>query len=499
MDIKKTEMPEAPMPRIAPAQLPKSENEPLPSDTFDPSHMTLPSKPPIADGELPEDETRLHRHPEISAASGKDSKKTMQGSGGVIPVLEEMPGQAGSPGPAPAGGPALKPQTPLYELESGGPGAEALHIVQEMLCFSGIKPAALATLTRDLTALPLHILRQLKEDGLDIVVLKEGQSLADTPILPAIKPEQYRALAEKGRKIFEEVALEEAAVTEQEKKSSIKDGNEDPFHLGMIEYWESQRLQQKLQERFIQENIGFSAVASREPLSLRDLAQSHKVEQESYREWEETLRTINEGFVDISDGMITARKGVILIPYTYYKGRPVSETTLNSYKHYDSKYVKDSLGLHLWEDRMVVLHEDYVTDPGLEVGHYRIVLHEVGHAIDHSMERMPGIGDRHAARVKDLYERDKRDLASGGQNRFISPRAMDNSREYFAEAVEAYMTVMMGDSQEYYKGANNHDDLKRINPEIFAVVDEIMKTDFTSRQSLANAAGLNITLSMSWE
>lgn len=389
-----------------------------------------------------------------------------------------------------------KPLTPLYEIESGGATEEAIHIVQSMLEFNGIKPQALSTVTRDLTALPLPILRLLKSDGLSIAIIREGQSLADTPLIPAAKPDEYRKLADRGRAIFREAADAEAKITENEVKKAVEEGNEDPFHLEMIRYWESDRLKKQLEESLIKENIGFSVIASREPQDLRSIAAARNVPDEDYGQWEATFRLMNEGYIDIADGMVSAKKGVMLIPYTYYNGRPVSEVSLQSYRHYDSKYVKDSLGLHIPDEKLVVLHDDYVTDPAQEVGHYRIVLHEVGHAIDHAIERLPGKGEKHAERIRALYERDKKDLASGGANRFVSPRATDNVREYFAEAVESYMTVKMGDENDYYKSANCHDDLKRINPELFAVLDEIMKSDISHHELPLNPVSLSISLSM---
>jgi hypothetical protein len=80
--------------------------------------------------------------------------------------------------------------------------------------------------------------------------------------------------------------------------------------------------------------------------------------------------------------------------------------------------------------------------------------------------------------MNDLYARDLRELKSGGPNRFVSPRAMDNVREYFAEAVESYLTVCTGDEHEYYKTANNRDELRRLNPELFSYVESLMNTAF---------------------
>lgn len=356
---------------------------------------------------------------------------------------------------------------------------EARELARSLILASGLSPSVEATLVRDLSSFPMPVLRLLKADELDVVVVKEGQSLADTPLLPSVKPGEYQALAEKGKAVFDAVAAEEAAVTQKEMDEARAAGNDDPFHLGMVQYWEASRLEKSLAERLVKENLGFSVHTAREPVNLRELASRYGAEgDESFAEWEKTLRLVNDGRVTFQDGLAQAGQGVILIPYTYYRGRPVSHTTLKSLQHYDSQEIKNALGIHLWEDRLVLLHEEYAADPGKEVGHYRIVLHETGHALDHAIERLPDRGARHRKIVDDLYARDRDELKRGGANRFISPRAMDSVREYFAEAVESYMTVKVGDDHEYYKGGDNHVDLQRLNPDLFAYIDEVMRTDF---------------------
>jgi len=55
---------------------------------------------------------------------------------------------------------------------------------------------------------------------------------------------------------------------------------------------------------------------------------------------------------------------------------------------------------------------------------------------------------------------------------------MDSVREYFAEAIESYLTVSMGDQHEFYKPDDNHFHLKKMNPGLFNYIDKIMKTEF---------------------
>jgi len=371
-----------------------------------------------------------------------------------------------------------KPSTPLYEIFPGSSKEEAKKIAESMICEGGLDPRVKATIIRDLCAFPMPVLRLLKNDQLDIVVVKEGQSLADTNFLTVIKPEEYQTLAEKGKVLFSDVVKIEAANTEKEIEEEKKKGNDDPFHIEMIRYWASERIKTSLSEKLIKENLGFTVIDTRDPVNLKEFAEKHNVDEENYEDWEKTLKMINGDQIEINNGMIEPKNGVFLSPYTYYKGQPVSETTLKSLKDYNSKNIKDALGIHLWQDRLVLLHEEYAGDPAKEVGHYRIVLHECGHALDHCIERIAGKEEEHRKFVDNLYQKDKDELKKTGKNNFISPRAMDNVREYFAEAVESYLTVSMGDSQEYYKPDDNHNQLKKLNPDLFAYIDSIMKTEF---------------------
>ena len=172
----------------------------------------------------------------------------------------------------------------------------------------------------------------------------------------------------------------------------------------------------------------------------------------------------------------TPGQGIILIPYAYYRGRAVSEVTLKQALDFKAQRAKDAMGIHNSEERMITLYEDYLFDPAPEAGHHRVAIHETGHALDHALERVtnvPGLGAEHRARVDAFYQRDKQALKEKGVDHFTSDRAKDSVREYFAEAVEAYLTVDMQDGQEFYKPHNNREQLQKRNPELFQYVDWI--------------------------
>ncbi len=427
--------------------------------------LSIPSEnhPAFKNLSLIKTEKEIEENQPLSRKEETEETGIMEGPGGTLLQFEDT----------------KKPVGPLREIVPGQNIEEAKKIAEGMICEGGLRAEVKETILRDLTAFPLPILRLLKNDKLDIAVVKEEQSLADTSFLTVIKPEEYQSLAQKGKAVFDEVVTTEAKNTEKEIEEEKKKGNTDEFHLAMIKYWEGDRISETLSNKLIGANLGFTPVKTTDPINIKSLAEKNQVEDKDYKEWVDTLKMINGDHIEIENDMIKPGHGVFITPYTYYKGQPVSETTLKSLKNYDSQKIKNALGIHLWQDRLVILHEDYAADPGKEVGHYRIILHECGHALDHAIERIPGTtGEEHRKTVNEFFRKDMEEFKKTGKNNFISPRAMDSVREYFAEAVESYLTVKIGDEQDHYKADDNHIQLKTLNKELYDYIDKIMRTDF---------------------
>lgn len=379
------------------------------------------------------------------------------------------PAAAGLPAPSdrferaePA--PALMPR-PLVQVNPAGTEAEVREAA-EALVVSGA--ATRDTLIRDLSAFPLPVLRLLESQGVRVALLRKGESLADTPILRPTTPERYRAHLAVAKGVLDQVTAEEAAVTEAELRA---EGTADSFKTDMLRYWEGKRIADRLGPAFQRAHVGFGVLATTEPVDLDTLAAQQRVPAESRADWEGALRAVNGEHVRFDGGLASPRHRVLVLPHTYHKGTPVAKPVLDSLRRVDTDYVQKSLGLHMPEDRLVVLHEELVADPAPELGHYRIALHEVGHAVDHALDRT--VGARHRDRVDALFAEDKALLDRGGANRFLSPRAMDNAREYFAEAIEAYLTTSLGDADDGFRTSGNHENLRRLRPELFEYLQEL--------------------------
>ena len=61
---------------------------------------------------------------------------------------------------------------------------------------------------------------------------------------------------------------------------------------------------------------------------------------------------------------------------------------------------------------------------------------------------------------------------------FTTERASENVREYFAEAVEAYLTFPKNDDGEIFRTGNSNPGLQQKNPELFNYLVKIFHTDF---------------------
>ncbi|MEW6282936.1 MAG: zinc-dependent peptidase [Candidatus Eremiobacterota bacterium] len=335
-------------------------------------------------------------------------------------------------------------------------------------------------LLRDLSAFPVPLLRLLARDDLLVVAVRSGQTLADTPRLPTVDRATYRRHTTVARQVVGEAVKDQAAARNARIQERVARGEDRVYVEAMETYWEARGLQELLSARLLEREIGFAVEQRREPFDLEQLSRSRGIPEEHRQDWEAFFRELNADLIHFQGQQATPLHGVALIPYAYHAGRPVSEVTLKQALELKAQRYKDAMGSHNWEERMVVLYEDYLADPAPEAGHHRVAIHEVGHALDHALERVigyPELGNTHRKRVDRLY---REDLAhfKAGDDRFTSHRARDSVREYFAEAVEAYLTIPMQDGQDYYKPTNNREDLQRLNPHLFAYLDWIFHLEF---------------------
>ncbi len=382
----------------------------------------------------------------------------------------------------------FSPSNCLHRLEVSEDKAEEKRLLDQIIQVPNLAPDAAAVLRRDLEAFPVPLLRLLAADDLLVVGMRAGQTLADTPRLPTVKPAEYRGHVQLARTLTDECLSRQGDQKAQRIQERVTAG-EDPVYVEAMEnHWWARSLQEDLSQRLVGAGIGFSVEIMRDPFSVAGLAAQRQVGPDDLAEWSETFAQLNEGLISEQGGRVTATQGIVLIPYAYYLGRAVSEVTLKQALEYKAQRARDAMGIHNYEERMITLYEDYLRDPAPEAGHHRVAIHETGHALDHALERVlsiPGLGAEHRATVDRLYAEDLQ-LLKQGQDRFTSARAKDNVREYFAEAVESYLTVPMDDGQDFYKPTNNRIELQRLNPALYAYLDRIFHLDIPPDVKLAD-------------
>lgn len=313
-----------------------------------------------------------------------------------------------------------------------------------------IVPGVYPQVQKDLETFPMPVLDVLDGYGLKVAVLDDGQTLKQSPALRLLSDAEYDA----------EIALAREATFAEMKQgdySSVTDFAEKTTRV--------------LRKKGLEFHFGVTG----RKLAPQDIARRQNVPSDKISEWTRRFEQLNEGMP----------QGVFLVPHTYHKGGAIPEDRLRNAGETTASYVEGSLGLHRSEDRLVLLHKKFTPENAVEVGNYRLSIHEVGHALDHVLDRMvgiPGFGTLHRETVDALFEtRTKQAEEKGVEEVFTTTRAADNAREYFAEGVEAYLTAPGDPSGEIFRTENCRDVLQQKDPELYTYLDKIMTTEFSAK------------------
>ncbi|MGE0494719.1 MAG: hypothetical protein AB7S38_36250 [Vulcanimicrobiota bacterium] len=326
------------------------------------------------------------------------------------------------------------------------------ELAQSLLIESGLATEAKAQLIEDLAAVPEPWLERLSQADVDVVVLASEQTLADTGMLLKYEPEELRAGVEKARPLIRQ-AIEQAAPDLE---------TADPGYAAYLRHWAAREMAENLSGSLVGAGLGFLVRQTSDPVSWQFLAEEAGVEGEERDRFEQLTRELNGDLVKFEGDQLQPEWGVVLVPYHLRQGQrvsPVNKASLETQKGFE---LFASKGAHIWENKLIMLHDSVVADPSLTAGNHRVALHEIGHAIDHLAEELY---PAHRPTMDALYQADLKN------SNFLTSRAADNPGEYLAEAVEAYLTQ----PGQGYKAENHHDALKQHNPELFAYVDELLR------------------------
>jgi len=320
-------------------------------------------------------------------------------------------------------------------------------IKQKQNRIQSLVPGEFPQVEKDLEAFPSPTLDLLDRYGVKVAVLDHGESLADSPALRHLTDSEYGS--------------------ERQKAVDIARGA-----LAKTPPRDLMTFAKKTTREFRKAGLDFHFGLTSRSLTPEQIALRQGISEENLNHWLEAFHHLNEKMPE----------GLYILPHVYDQGKPIPENRLRSARETTAEYVGGALGLNRAEDRLVLLHKDYVGAPAKELGNYRLSLHEMGHALDHVLDRMtgvPGFGTLHRQTVDAFYEADlDRAERAPTEEVFTTQRASENVREYFAEAVEAYLTFENDNGHDHFRKANSRTGLRKRNEQLHDYVAKIFDTNF---------------------
>jgi hypothetical protein len=315
-----------------------------------------------------------------------------------------------------------------------------------------------AQLQTDMTAFPKRWLERFKENDVSVAVLKDDQTLADTPILHALEEAQIAEIVSQGKPLVDKAVAETLGTLR---------GQPDEEYQ---KYQAAGPLQEKLHELSNNTNLGFTAEIGRDPLDLRYLGEKMgfdpEYDPESFERWKTAFTDMNSSLGQVQEGVFKPQDGIYVIPYLMYRGKTARALSLPSYQQFKGLDFQNNLGANFPENRLVILHESVVPNPSSRAGKHRVALHELGHMVDWICKELPQTRDTHEQKVNELYE------IGMERKSLITDRARDSAGEMMAEAVEAYLTTE--EPGNFYKPENHRENLQKSFPELYNYVDYLI-------------------------
>ncbi len=300
-------------------------------------------------------------------------------------------------------------------------------------------------LERDLQAFPEPWRDFLDDYGVQVVVLDGRETLADSPAVAreAVRDEagwKARVQAQVGPALR---ALEPAP------------------------QWRN-ALVDKLHSHLEEQASPFRVASHNSPVDLEQLAAQRNVAPAYRQAWKEELLSLNGPWSSQGPDGFETTHGVFLLPPVPTAHGWLSDRDYQNAFTTTAASVAEALGLNRGSEQRVLLHSRYLDEDAPEIGGYRVAIHEMGHALDYALEGLPdstGYGGHHKAAVLACFEEAKS---------FTSDRADDSVREFFAEAVEAYLTEP---SEGFdFRPDNHRPALRQRNPRMAAYLDHLFQS-----------------------
>lgn len=312
-----------------------------------------------------------------------------------------------------------------------------------MVAAPALDEATRDTLYSDLEKIPAPWLSFLQDYGVQVAVLADGQTLADNP------------------------AMRKFATTDL---PAWRDKVQHTLSGALAQVGPSETLVDNLHQWLTEQKSPFRVATHHQPIDLNALAGQRNVPSSRREEWKSQFLELNSPWSRFEDGHVTTTHGLALLPPVPTDAGPIADDVYQNAVSTTGEFVGESLGLNRGADRLVLLHSRYLSPVAPEIGEYRVAIHEVGHALDYALEGLPdstGYGSLHRQRIQDWFHRDQQ------RGAFTSDRAADNPREYFAEAIEAYLTAP---GQVDFRPDNHRQRLHELNPELESYLDSLFRS-----------------------
>lgn len=296
-------------------------------------------------------------------------------------------------------------------------------------------------LERDLRAFPEPWRDFLDDYGVQLIVLDGQETLADSS---AVSREAVADEATWKKRVQSELAPALAAV---------------PPGTPVVD---------SLHHHLSQQNAPFRVASHHSPINLDELAARRQVASAYRQQWKDELVSLNAPWGSVTPEGFQSTHGVFLLPPVPTAHGWLSDRDYQNAVSTTADSVGEALGLNRGAEQRVLLHSRYLGDNAPEIGGYRVAIHEMGHALDYALEGLPdstGFGQHHKDTVLACFQE---------AEAFTSDRADDSVREFFAEAVEAYLTEP---SQGFDFRPDNHQGaLRQRNPRMAAYLDHLFQS-----------------------
>lgn len=330
----------------------------------------------------------------------------------------------------------------------------ARPILERMVGARQLSATRKETLLRDLERFPTPWLEFLDSYGVQVGVLNDGETLVDNPV---IERQARSDLPAWENKVHTTIASALAQV----------EAPQDEMQAHM----QRDQLVDNLHQWLTQHHSPYRVASHGQAVDLDQLARQRQLPPSVQKQWKEDLVKLNQPWSLFQDGRLHTTHGLFLLPPVATAYGPLAEEDFQSALATTGESVGQSLGLNRGADRLVLLHSRYLDPVAPEIGEYRVAVHEMGHALDYALEGLPektGFGPLHKQRIQEWYRRDKE------RGAFTSDRADDNPREYFAEAVEAFLTDPAAGPD--FRPGNHRQRLHQLNPELESYLEQLFAT-----------------------